>query len=99
MAADQYGNKELVAAQDSYRESKIAWVEILKRRGLKMGIQFKAKAMIHDMYMAPSKEDALVAYDHFVSCFYGKYPRAVECLTKDNVDLFNFYDFPFTRWR
>lgn len=139
MAADRYGNKELIAAQDGYRESKIAWAEILadlKARGLKMGpklsigdgrlgfwtalsevypqsrrqrcwvhktanildkmpksIQSKAKAMIHDMYMAPTKEDALVAYGHFVSSFSDKYPRVVECLAKDKEDLFSFYDF------
>ncbi|MGM0365809.1 MAG: hypothetical protein ACQEP5_04675 [Actinomycetota bacterium] len=29
MAADRHGNKELLAAQDGYRESKIAWAEIL----------------------------------------------------------------------
>ncbi|MCG9479926.1 MAG: IS256 family transposase [Actinomycetia bacterium] len=144
MAADQHGNKELVAAQDGYRESKIAWTEILadlKRRGLKMGpklsigdgglgfwaalseiypqsrrqrcwvhktanildkmpksIQSKAKAMIHDMYMASTKEDALAAYDHFISSFSDKYPRAVECLAKDKEDLFSFYDFPATHW-
>ena len=144
MAADRHGNKELLAAQDGYRESEIAWTEILadlKRRGLKMGpklsigdgglgfwkalseefpeskrqrcwvhktanildkmpksIQSKAKAMIQDMYMAPTKEDALAAYDHFVASFSDKYPRAVECLTKDKGDLFNFYDFPAAHW-
>ena len=144
MAADKHGNKELLAAQDGYRESEIAWTEILadlKRRGLKMGpklsigdgglgfwkalseefpeskrqrcwvhktanildkmpksIQSKAKAMIQDMYMAPTKEDALAAYDHFVASFSDKYPRAVECLTKDKGDLFNFYDFPAAHW-
>ncbi len=144
MAADKHGNKELLAAQDGYRESEIAWTEILadlKRRGLKMGpklsigdgglgfwkalseefpesrrqrcwvhktaniadkmpksIQSKAKAMIQDMYMAPTKDDALDAYDHFVASFSDKYPRAVECLTKDKEDLFNFYDFPATHW-
>lgn len=144
MAADKHGNKELLAVQDGYRESKIAWAEILadlKRRGLKIGpklsigdgglgfwaalsevypesrrqrcwvhktanildkmpksIQSKAKAMIHDMYMAPTKEDALAAYNHFVSCFSDKYPRAVECLAKDKEDLFTFYDFPATHW-
>jgi putative transposase len=144
MAADKHGNKELVAAQDGYRESKIAWAEILadlKARGLKMGpklsigdgglgfwaalsevypesrrqrcwvhktanildkmpksIQSKAKAMIVDMYMAPTKEDALAAYEHFVNAYKDKYPRAVECLRKDKEDLFTFYDFPATHW-
>ena len=57
-------------------------------------VQSKAKSMIQDMYMAPTKEDALAAYDHFVNAFSDKYPKAVECLTKDKADLFTFYDFP-----
>jgi putative transposase len=40
MAADRYGNKELLAASDGYRESKLGWSEMLldlKARGLKWG--------------------------------------------------------------
>ncbi|MBC7333942.1 MAG: hypothetical protein H5T85_05755 [Actinobacteria bacterium] len=40
--------------------------------------------------MAPSKEKALSAYDHFVKAFEDKYPKAVECVTKDKEDLFTF---------
>jgi len=144
MAADKYGNKELLAVADGYRESKASWKEILldlKRRGLKMGsrlsigdgglgfwaaldevypetrrqrcwvhktvnildklpksMQPKAKSMIQDMYMAPTKEEALKAYDHFVNAFSDKYPKAVECLTKDKEDLFTFYDFSASHW-
>ena len=61
-------------------------------------IQSKAKSMIHDMYMAPTKKDALEAYDHFVKAFEDKYPNAVNCLTKDKEDLFTFYDFPAIQW-
>ena len=61
-------------------------------------IQSKAKSAIHEMYMAPSKETALKAYDHFVDTYEAKYPKAVECLTKDRQDLFTFYDFPATHW-
>lgn len=61
-------------------------------------IQPKAKTMIHEMYMAATKEDALKAYDHFVETFEPKYPKAVECLRKDKEDLFTFYDFPATHW-
>lgn len=56
-------------------------------------IQPKAKSAIHEMYMAPSKEAALSAYDHFVKTYKDKYPKAVECLVKDKEDLFTFYDF------
>ena len=61
-------------------------------------IQPKAKSMIHDIYEAPTKKDALKAYDHFVNVFEDKYPNAVNCLTKDKEDLFNYYDFPAAHW-
>ena len=61
-------------------------------------IQSKAKSAIHEMYMAPSKEAALSACDHFVNTYEAKYPKAVECLRKDKEDLFTFYDFPATHW-
>ena len=57
-------------------------------------IQSKAKSNIHEMYMAETEEVALKAYDHFVSVYQDKYPKAVACLTKDKDDLFNFYSFP-----
>ena len=144
IGADRYGNKELVAVSDGYRESKISWKEILldlRRRGLEFcpklakgdgslgfwaaldevfpetrrqrcwvhktanildkmpkSIQSKAKSEIHEMYMAPSKEAAINAYDHFIESYEAKYPKAVECLTKDKEDLFTFYDFPATHW-
>ena len=61
-------------------------------------IQPKAKSMIHEMYMAATKESALKAYDHFIESFEPKYPKAVECLKKDRQDLFTFYDYPATHW-
>ena len=144
MGADKHGNKELVAVQDGFRESKLSWREMLldlKQRSLSFApklatgdgglgfwaaidevfpetrrqrcwvhktvnildkmpksIQAKAKSMIHEMYMAATKEDALKAYDHFIQSFEPKYPKAVECLKKDKEDLFTFYDFPATHW-
>lgn len=145
IGADRDGNKELLAVEDGYRESKLAWKEILldlKRRGLEKvpklaigdgalgfwaavaevfpqtkrqrcwvhktanildklpkSIQSKAKSHIHDMYMAETKEQAVAAYDHFVSTYEEKYEKAVKCLTKDKEDLFTFYDFPGAHWR
>ena len=61
-------------------------------------IQPKAKSMIHEMYMAATKQDALKAYDHFIQAFESKYPKAIECLKKDKEDLFTFYDFPAIHW-
>lgn len=61
-------------------------------------IQPKAKSLIHDMYMAETKKGALEAYDHFVSSYQDKYPKATGCLTKDKDDLFTFYSFPGIHW-
>ena len=54
--------------------------------------------MIHEMYMAETKENALKAYRHFVDVYSDKYPKAVECLQKDEEVLFSFYDFPAAHW-
>jgi len=144
MGADRHGNKELLAVNDGFRESKTAWKEILldlKKRGLKNGpklavgdgalgfwgalgeeypetkwqrcwvhktanildkmpksVQSKAKSMIQDMYMADTEENANKAYEHFIETYEAKYPKAVECLTKDKDVLFTFYNFPATHW-
>jgi transposase-like protein len=65
---------------------------------LPKSVQPKAKSLIHEMYMAPTKEDALKAYDHFVEVYEAKYPKAVKTLVKDKDDLFSFYDFPAKHW-
>ena len=111
MAADEHGNKELVAVSDGSRESAASWREILldlRRRGLVIGprlatadgalgfwkalrevypgtreqtcwfhksgnvldkmpksVQSKGKAMIREMWQAPSLEEAKVAFDQF----------------------------------
>ena len=44
------------------------------------------------------KAAALKAFDHFVESYEAKYPKAVECLTKDKEDLLTFYDFPGIHW-
>jgi putative transposase len=61
-------------------------------------VQGKAKGMLHEMWQAPTKEKALAAYEHFVSSWQEKYPKAVDCLREDKEELFAFYDFPATHW-
>jgi len=61
-------------------------------------VQSKAKSLIHDMYMAETQKDARNAYQHFVDVYVSKYPKAVNCLTKDEDDLFSFYSFPGIHW-
>lgn len=61
-------------------------------------LQPKAKSLIHEMYMSDTEENALKAYDHFISVYGKKYPKATNCLTKDKDDLFSFYSFPAMHW-
>jgi putative transposase len=61
-------------------------------------VQSKAKSMIQDMYMADTENNANKAYEHFVETYEAKYPKAVECLTKDKDVLFTFYNFPAVHW-
>jgi putative transposase len=61
-------------------------------------LQPDAKKLIHEMYLAATKEDALSAYAEFKTRYSAKYPKAVECLTKDEEVLFAFYDFPAEHW-
>ena len=61
-------------------------------------VQPKAKSLIHDMYMADTEENALKAFEHFISVYSDKYPKATDCLTKDKDDLFTFYSFPGIHW-
>ena len=144
MAADEHGNKELVAVSDGYRESTASWREMLldlRRRGLVVGprlatadgalgfwkalrevyagtgeqicwfhksgnvldkmpksVQSQAKTMIREMWQAPSLEKAKGAYDQFCEAWATKYPKAVDCLRKDEQSLFSFYAFPAAHW-
>ncbi len=61
-------------------------------------IQPDAKALIHEMYLSPTREDAMSAFDEFKKRYKAKYAKAVECLTKDEDVLFTFYDFPAEHW-
>jgi len=66
---------------------------------LPRSVQPYAKKLIHEMYLAPTKEKARAAYRRFLSEFEAKYPKATECLRKDEDVLFTFYDFPAEHWR
>jgi transposase-like protein len=61
-------------------------------------LQAKAKAALHEIWMAQTRQDALVAFERFVSTYRAKYPKAVECLVKDREALLAFYDFPAEHW-
>jgi putative transposase len=58
-----------------------------------------AKTMLHEIYMAETKEKALRAFDSFLDHYGAKYPKACECLKKDKEVLLTFYDFPAIHWQ
>ena len=145
IGADEYGQKELLAVKEGFRESELSWKELLlelKDQGLEAGpelaiadgalgfwkalpqvfpksreqrcwvhktanildkmpksVQANSKRLIHEMYMAETKENALTAYHRFIKTYEGKYPKAVKCLEKNYDQLFTFYDFPAMHWQ
>jgi len=65
---------------------------------LPKSMQPKAKDMLHEIYLAPSRAAAEKAFDLFLSTYAAKYPKATECLAKDRQELLVFYDFPAEHW-
>lgn len=61
-------------------------------------VQPHAKKLIHDMYMSPTREDGISAFNSFIKLYEAKYPKACECLQKDQKQLFTFYDYPAEHW-
>jgi len=61
-------------------------------------LQAKAKSMLHNIWMAATRVEAVKAFDLFLETFRAKYPAAVECLQKDRDGLLTFYDFPAEHW-
>ena len=61
-------------------------------------LQPKAKAMLHEIWMADTRKDADRTFDLFIETFRAKHPKAVECLQKDREVLLTFYDFPAEHW-
>ena len=58
-----------------------------------------AKAALHEVWMAATREQATRAFDRFIAAYRAKYPAAAECLEKDREKLLAFYDFPAEHWR
>jgi len=65
---------------------------------LPKSVQPKAKEMLHEIYLAPSRAEAEKAFALFVKTYEAKYPKATECLAKDRTELLRFYDFPAEHW-
>jgi transposase-like protein len=65
---------------------------------LPKSVQPKAKAMLQEIWMAPTRQAAHAAFERFTASFAAKYPKASECLRKDRASLLAFYDFPAEHW-
>ena len=62
------------------------------------GIQGKAKADLHEIWMAQTRKDAEKAFDQFLEKYRPKYESSCECLKKDRDELLTSYDFPAEHW-
>jgi len=65
---------------------------------LPKSLQAKAKADLHEIWMAPTRAQAIAAFDHFLNTYGAKYPKATDKLAKDREALLAFYDFPAEHW-
>jgi len=59
----------------------------------------KVKSALHEIWQAPTKEEANKAFNLFEDMFEDKYPKAVNNLRKDREELLAFYDFPARHWQ
>ena len=82
-------------------KTQICWVHktanVLDK--LPSSLQGKAKKMVHDIYLAPTQQDANAAFDVFIEEFDVKYFKAVESLRSHRQELMSFYDFPAEHWQ
>lgn len=62
-------------------------------------VQPKAKADLHEIWMAETRADAEKALDNFIEKYGVKYDGACQCLKKDRDVLLTFYDFPAEHWK
>jgi len=65
---------------------------------LPKSVQAKAKSMLQEIWMAPTRADAEKAFGQFVETFRAKYAAAVSCLADDRLELLAFYAFPAEHW-
>ena len=61
-------------------------------------VRAKAKHDLHQIWMAEGRAQAEEAMARFEEKYAAKYPKAVECLTKNQGPLLAFYDYPAEHW-
>tara|TARA_Y100000310_G_scaffold289044_1_gene315160 strand:- start:119 stop:1381 length:1263 start_codon:yes stop_codon:yes gene_type:complete len=61
-------------------------------------LQPRAKDLLHEIMYAPDMESAKGDIERFTEEYGTRYPKAVECLLKDQDTLLTFFDFPAEHW-
>ncbi|MBL0407125.1 IS256 family transposase [Microvirga aerilata] len=61
-------------------------------------VQPGMKAALREIYLAPTRAQAEVAVDLFAEAYQARYPKAVECVRKDQRELLAFFDWPAEHW-
>jgi transposase-like protein len=81
-------------------EHQICWIHKTANAldKLPKSLQGKAKTMIHNIYLAPTRKEADIAFDIFIEEFEDKYPKAVDCLRNNRENLLSFYNYPAQQW-
>ncbi len=66
---------------------------------LPKSMQPKVKEALHNIWQAETRESAHQAFDNCIERFSPKYPKAMDCLSKDKETLLAFYDYPAEHWQ
>ena len=66
---------------------------------LPRGQQPAAKSMLHEVWMAATRAEAIKAFERFIATYGVKWPKAAACLEKDRAELLAFYDLPAEHWQ
>jgi transposase-like protein len=62
-------------------------------------VQPRAKADLHEIWMAETRASANKAFAAFLEKYQAKYEDACACVQKDRDVLLAFYDFPAEHWK
>lgn len=66
---------------------------------LPKSLQEIGKSDLREIYNSATKKDARKAFNYFIEKYKAKYPRATDCLQKDEEALLRFYEFPAEHWQ
>jgi len=62
-------------------------------------LQDQAKSMLHDVFNAPTEDDAKKMFAAYRSTFGEKYPKAVATIERRLPMLLTYYQFPASHWK